>query len=39
LSFQDMSIGCVRKFSCVLNPGGSEPSIENVMESLRSIAK
>ena len=39
LSFQDMSIGCVRKFRCVLNPNGKEPSIENVMESLRSIAK
>ena len=39
LSFQDMSIGCVRKFRCVLNPNGSEPSIDSVMESLRSIAK
>ena len=39
LSFQDMSIGCVRKFKCVLNPNGSEPSIDSVMESLRSIAK
>jgi len=39
LSFQDMSIGCVRKFRCLLNPNGKEPSIDSVMESLRSIAK
>ena len=39
LSFQDMSIGCVRKFKCKLNPNGKEPSIDQVMESLRSIAK
>jgi|TARA_R110001599_G_scaffold28478_7_gene98513 hypothetical protein len=39
LSFQDMSIGCVRKFRCILNPNGKEPSIDSVMESLRSIAK
>jgi hypothetical protein len=39
LSFQDMSIGCVRKFRCKLNPNGKEPSIDSVMESLRSIAK
>jgi len=39
LSFQDMSIGCVRQFRCLLNPNGKEPSIDSVMESLRSIAK
>jgi len=39
LSFQDMSIGCIRKFRCLLNPNGKEPSIDSVMESLRSIAK
>ena len=39
LSFQDVRIGCVKNFRCVLNPNGKEPSIEQVMESLRSIAK
>ena len=39
LSFQDVRIGCVRNFYCVLNPGGTEPNIEDVMDSLRSIAK
>ena len=39
LSFQDVRIGCVKNFKCKLNPNGSEPSIDKVMESLRSIAK
>jgi hypothetical protein len=39
LSFQDIRIGCVRNFYCILNPNGKEPSIDKVMESLRSIAK
>jgi uncharacterized protein YneF (UPF0154 family) len=39
LSFQDVRIGCVKNFRCVLNPNGKEPSIDQVMESLRSIAK
>jgi len=39
LSFQDVRIGCVKNFKCELNPNGSEPSIDKVMESLRSIAK
>ena len=39
LSFQDTSIGCVKKFRCKLNPNGQEPNIDSVMESLRSIAK
>lgn len=39
LSFQDVRIGCVRNFRCKLNPNGKEPSIDQVMESLRSIAK
>ena len=38
LSFQDVRIGCVKNFRCKLNPG-KEPSIDQVMESLRSIAK
>jgi hypothetical protein len=39
LSFQDTRIGCVKSFRCKLNPNGKEPSIDSVMESLRSIAK
>jgi len=39
VSFQDVGIGCVKNFRCKLNPNGKEPSIEQVMESLRSIAK
>ena len=39
LSFQDVRIGCVKNLRCVLNPNGKEPSIDQVMESLRSIAK
>ena len=39
LSFQDVRIGCVKNFRCVLNPNGKEPNIDDVMESLRSIAK
>ena len=39
LSFQDVRIGCVKNFRCKLNPNGKEPSIDQVMESLRSIAK
>ena len=39
LSFQDVRICCVKNFRCKLNPNGKEPSIDQVMESLRSIAK
>jgi hypothetical protein len=39
LSFQDIRVGCVKNFQCVLNPNGKEPNIDDVMESLRSIAK
>ena len=39
LSFQDIRVGCVKNFKCVLNPNGKEPNIDDVMESLRSIAK
>ena len=39
LEFTDISIGCPRKYKCKLNPNGKEPSIDQVMESLRSIAK
>ena len=39
LDFTDIANGCPRKYQCVLNPNGKEPSIDSVMESLRSIAK
>ena len=39
LEFTDIAVGCPRKYKCVLNPNGKEPSIDQVMESLRSIAK
>ena len=39
LEFTDIHIGCPRKYQCKLNPNGKEPNIDQVMESLRSIAK
>jgi len=39
MEFTDISIGCPRKYKCKLNPNGKEPNIDQVMESLRSIAK
>tara|TARA_X000001382_G_C3128227_1_gene165441 strand:- start:11 stop:757 length:747 start_codon:yes stop_codon:yes gene_type:complete len=39
IEFTDKIIGCPRQYQCVYNPGGTEPSIDQVMESLRSIAK
>jgi preprotein translocase subunit Sss1 len=39
LEFTDISIGCPKQYKCVFNPNGEEPSIDKVMESLRSIAK
>ena len=39
LDFTDIANGCPRQYKCVLNPNGKEPSIDSVMESLRSIAK
>ena len=38
LEFTDIHIGCPKKYKCVHNPG-EEPSIDKVMESLRSITK
>jgi uncharacterized membrane protein YidH (DUF202 family) len=38
MEFTDISIGCPRKYKCKLNPNGKEPNIDQVMESLRSIA-
>jgi len=39
IEFTDKSIGCPKQYQCVYNPGGSEPNIDDVMESLRDIAK
>jgi len=39
LEFTDVAVGCPRKYKCKLNPNGKEPNIDQVMESLRSIAK
>ena len=39
IEFTDKITGCPRQYQCVYNPGGTEPSIDQVMESLRSIAK
>ena len=39
MEFTDIRVGCPKKYKCVLNPNGKEPSIDQVMESLRSIAK
>ena len=39
LDFTDLANGCPRKYQFVLNPNGKEPSIDSVMDSLRSIAK
>ena len=39
MEFTDISIGCPRKYKCKLNPNGKEPNIDQIMDSLRSIAK
>ncbi len=39
LEFTDIAIGCPREYKCKLNPNGKEPNIDQVMESLRGIAK
>ena len=39
LEFTDIRVGCPKQYRCVFNPNGEEPSIDKVMESLRSIAK
>ena len=38
LEYTDIRVGCPRSYFCKFNPG-DEPSIDKVMESLRSIAK
>ena len=37
LEFTDIRVGCPKSYRCVLNPNGKEPSISDVMDSLRSI--
>ena len=39
MEFTDISIGCPRKYKCKLNPNGKEPNIDQIMDSLRSIAE
>ena len=37
LEFTDIRVGCPKSYRCVLNPNGKEPSIDDIMDSLRSI--
>ena len=37
MEFADIRVGCPKSYRCVLNPNGKEPSISDVMDSLRSI--
>jgi len=39
IDFTDKQIGCPRKYKCVYNPNSKEPNIDDVMQSLRDIAK
>ena len=39
LEFTDTSVGCPRQYRCVYNPNSKEPSIDDIMKSLRDIAK
>jgi len=39
LEFTDIRVGCPKQYKCVLNPNGKEPNLDQVMESLRGIAK
>jgi len=39
LEFTDIRVGCPKQYKCLHNPNSKEPSIDKVMESLRSIAK
>ena len=39
MEFTDIRVGCPKQYKCVFKPNGEEPSIDKVMESLRSIAK
>jgi hypothetical protein len=39
IEFTDVQTSCPRKYKCVYNPNGTEPNIDDVMKSLRDIAK
>jgi len=39
LEFTDIRIGCPKQYKCVVNKNSKVPTIDSVMESLRSIAK
>jgi len=39
IEFTDLQTSCPRKYKCVYNPNGQEPNIDDVMKSLRDIAK
>jgi|TARA_R110000796_G_scaffold98828_1_gene206605 hypothetical protein len=39
MEFTDIRIGCPKSYKCVSNPNSSEPSIDDVLKSLRDIAK
>ena len=39
LEFADIRIGCPKQYRCVVNKNSKIPTIDSVMESLRSIAK
>ena len=39
MEFTDTSVGCPRQYRCVYNPNSKEPSIDDIMKSLRDIAK
>ena len=39
LEFTDIRIGCPKQYKCLHNPNSKEPNIDDVMKSLRDIAK
>ena len=39
MEFTDIRLGCPKQYKCVVNKNSKIPSIDSVMESLRSIAK
>ena len=39
LEFTDTSIGCPKQYKCVHNPNSKEPSIDDVLDSLRQQMK
>ena len=39
MEFTDVQTSCPRKYKCVYNPNSKEPNLDDVMKSLREIAK